>query len=253
MKSLSIATALSLALGLGGAALGDDHHHDHGATHTHHGDSKSGGPTGSFKESHGSAGLEKKTNHEVVHPEPKDHPTNHGVDKTQSGADKIVYHETHQPVNKDKVRTTGTDKIKFGKDGTRIADFTPRVGKGGFKDDLIRDHNSKFKYFKDTVSDRSYFKEHSTKFKFKSGEGYKEAYCYKGLHHPHWSYCCWNTHYHCWLYWDPFCSCYYYWHAPCETFFPVVCAPEEIPVVIDETTVVEEEAIPAPPDGDQDS
>src|SRR5438445_518285 len=75
----------------------------------------------------------------------------------------------------------------------------------------------------------------------KSGDHHKgkSPHSYKGKDHYHWSYWCWNSHYHCHNYWCPRESCYYYWYAPERCYYPLsyianatpapVAAPEYAP------------------------
>lgn len=73
------------------------------------------------------------------------------------------------------------------------------------------------KYLKPTYTGKDYNK------KF----GYmKNGYCcYKGMHHGHWSHCCWWGGGHCRCYWDPCTSCYYYYCQPDDSWYPTDYAP----------------------------
>jgi len=129
---------------------------------------------------------------------------------------------------------------------------TPRIGKDGFKDELIAKNNTRTKYFSNKKVDLKYAEKHGKLVETVRG-GKKKVYCYPGKHHDHWKYRCWNGHYRCWLYWDPCCECYYHWFADRCCWAPVTCAPDDVPDFSSAATDTSEDggdAVPPPPDDD---
>ena len=132
--------------------------------------------------------------------------------------------------------------------------FLTKVGKDGFKDDLILKHNTKTKYFPKKDVDLKYPEKYGKLVKIESGGKARKFYCYPGKHHHHWKYRCWNRHYCCWFYWDPCCECYYYWYPERCCWAPVTCSPYDVPDYSGDATVPSDDGddMAPPPDDDDD-
>jgi hypothetical protein len=78
-------------------------------------------------------------------------------------------------------------------------------------------HGSKLSYHSKVSTFHNYHLTHGKKF--------SKGYCYPGKYHKHWSYCCFNKLYGCYLYWCPCTTCWYYYCVPDCCYYPVCYVP----------------------------
>jgi hypothetical protein len=57
------------------------------------------------------------------------------------------------------------------------------------------------------------------------GKQFSKGIYYPGKYHKHWSYCCFNNNYGCYLYCCPCTNCWYYWCVPDCCYYPVCYVP----------------------------
>ena len=85
-------------------------------------------------------------------------------------------------------------------------------------------NTSKFNTSKLNVSNISKSQKFAN-YNLKFGTKFSKGTYYKGKYHDHWSWCCWNSCYGCYLYYDPCCCCWYYWCPVAFCYYPVCYCP----------------------------